>query len=168
MDQEELYQKMVTKVIVFLAYKPRTRKEVATRLARYLQSHTRSSDVVKEAVTRQIFDYLAANKLIDDEDYTRLFIAAKTAGTKALGRRAIEIKLIAKGIAKDEAARYVGAAITDEAELKAAIGLLTRKFGATLGRSSSVLQDKAGRYLISRGFAFATARQAVDYLVKRP
>ncbi|MFA5776687.1 MAG: regulatory protein RecX [Patescibacteria group bacterium] len=177
MEKDEIYQKMLTKVIMFLAYKPRTRKEISVRLGRYLKSQKDLDDEIKKDIAYKIFEYLEENKLIDDEEFIKLFIESKTRGKKALGKKAIENKLIAKGIDKEDAGRYINAAINEEDELKAAVRLIERKFGLAISTAEALDQNhkgkddiktKMGRYLLSRGFSYSISRQAVDYLLKRP
>ena len=177
MKREETYQKILTKVIAFLAYKPRTRKEVFVRLGRYLKSQKDLVGDVKEDITRKIFEYLEENKLIDDEEFIRLFIESKTKGKKALGKKAIENKLIAKGIDKGDAEQYINAIIKEEDELKMAVSLIEKKFGRITKdavfsdlchRGRDDIKVKVGRYLLSRGFSYSISKEAVDYLLKRP
>ena len=173
MDKDELYQKMLAKVIVFLAYKPRTRKEISLRLDRYLKSQKALTADTKTEVVDSIFDYLAQNKLIDDEEFIRLFVESKTRGKSVLGKRVIQNKLIAKGISKENAAAFVDGEISEEDELISATNALIGKFKSVdfhdfAKNVSRETHDKMGRFLLSRGFSYSTAKQAVDYLLKRP
>lgn len=177
MEKEEVYQKMLIKVIGFLAYKPRTRREIFVRLERYLKSQKGLDDDIKKGVVSKIFEYLEQNKLINDEEYIKLYIGSKSGGKKALGKKAIENKLIAKGIDRNDAEQYINATIKEEDELKLAVGLIERKFGLVIEDAASSnldrrgrddIKGKMGRFLLSRGFSYSISRQAVDYLLKRP
>jgi SOS response regulatory protein OraA/RecX len=173
MDKEELYQKLLTKVIMFLAYKPRTRKEISLRLEKYLTLGKGLSDADRKENTDRIFSYLDENKLIDDREYARLYIDSKTKGKRILGRKSIQNKLMAKGISKDDAAAFIGEAVSEEDELSVAVKALLTKYKITdSGESAKNIgkaeYDKMGRFLLARGFSYVTAKQAVDYLLKRP
>lgn len=181
MDKDKLYQKMLTKVIMFLAYKPRTRKEISVRLGRYLKSQKDLDDDTKQDIIKKIFDYLEENKLIDDEEFIKLFIESKTQGKSVLGKKVIQNKLMAKGISKDDASYFVDATVSEEDELKSAVKALIAKYKiiAFGGPTPSVAvdaekynnketRDKMGRFLLSRGFSYSISKQAVDYLLKRP
>lgn len=172
MDRDELYQKVLTKVIMFLGYKPRTRKEIAVRLGRYLKSQKGLDDELKKDLTSRVLDYLVQNKLIDDQEYIKLFIESKTRGKSVLGKKVIQNRLMAKGISKEDATYFVDAAVSEEDELNSAVRALVAKYKSVVfGRStpsSKDTRDHMGRFLLSRGFSYSTAKQAVDYLVKQP
>ena len=74
MEKDEIYQRTLTKAILFLAYKPRTRKEVSVRLGKYLKSQKDLDDNTKKDIAGRILDYLDENKLINDEEFIKLFI----------------------------------------------------------------------------------------------
>lgn len=171
MDQAELYQKLLTKVIIFLGYKPRTSKEIAVRLGMYLKSQKDLSDDTKKDITEKIFNYLEENKLINDEEFIKLFIESKTRSKSVLGKRVIQNRLMAKGISKEDATYFVDATVSEEDELNSAVKALIAKykivaFGGPTNTKDT--RDHMGRFLLSRGFSYSTAKQAVDYLVKQP
>jgi len=181
MEKDEIFQKMLTKVIMFLGYKPRTRKEVSVRLGRYLKSQKNLDDDAKGEIARKIFEYLEENKLINDEEFIKLFIESKTRGKSVLGKKVIQNKLMAKGISKDDATYFVDATVSEEDELNSAVKALIARFkvvafggpvpsGAVEAEkyNNKEMHDKMGRFLLSRGFSYSIARQAVDYLLKRP
>ena len=186
MEKDEIYQKTLTKIIMFLAYKPRTRKEVSVRLEKYLKSQ-KDLDDTKKDIAGRILDYLDENKLINDEGFIKLFIESKTQGKGVLGKKVIQNRLMAKGISKDDATYFVDATVSEEDELKSAVKALTGRYKITaLGGSvpdsavevekyidkslsnTKETRDKMGRFLLSRGFSYSIARQAVDYLLKLP
>lgn len=187
MDKDELYQKMLSKVIMFLAYKPRTRKEISVRLGRYLKSQKDLDDDIKKEIADRVLDYLVQNKLIDDEEFIKLFIESKTRGKSVLGKKVIQNKLMAKGISKEDATYFVDATVSEEDELNSAVKALISKYkiiafggptpsgaieaGKYIDKflsNSKEVYDKMGSFLLSRGFSYSTSRQAVDYLLKRP
>ncbi|PIS22295.1 hypothetical protein COT50_02745 [candidate division WWE3 bacterium CG08_land_8_20_14_0_20_41_10] len=181
MDQDELYQKMLTKVIMFLGYKPRTHKEIAVRLGKYLKSQKDLDDETKRNINEKIFSYLEENKLIDDEEFIKLFIESKTRGKSVLGKKVIQNRLMAKGISKEDATYFVDATVSEEDELNSAVKTLINKYkiitfggptpsGAIEAEkyNNKDTRDHMGRFLLSRGFSYSIAKQAVDYLVKQP
>ena len=165
MEKDEIYQRTLTKAILFLAYKPRTRKEVSVRLEKYLKSQ-KDLDDTKKDIAGRILDYLDENKLINDEEFIKLFIESKTQGKGGLGKKVIQNRLMIKGISKDDATYFVDATISEEDELKGAVKALTGRYKVTA--EVEKYTDKMGRFLLSRGFSYSIARQAVDYLLKRP
>jgi len=163
MDNDEIKQKILGKVLMFLAYRVRTRKEVTQRLDKYLKSEKYVGDAVKEDITRQVLDYLEQNNLINDESFAKLYIESKTKGKSVLGKKAILVKLMERGISKNTANLYLNTNISEEDELNAAVKVLMNKY-----RTAAETREKMGRFLLSRGFSYPTAKHAVDYLLKRP
>lgn len=175
------YQKILNKVMLLLSYRPRTRKELTQRLGKYLKSEKPLSDEEKKTVAHQVLDYLDQNKLINDEEFAKLFIESKSKGKSVLGKRAILAKLMEKGISKSDAGMYLDATVSEEDELTTANKALIRRFkivafaGPAPAKalqpelySSPETQDSMAKYLVGRGFSYDIARQAVDYLLKRP
>lgn len=170
MDNDEIKQKVLSKVLMFLAYRPRTRKEIGQRMGRYLKAQKSLGDEAKEEIARRIFDYLDQNRLVDDEAFAKLFIESKSKGKSVLGKRVILAKLMEKGISKSDAGLYLDVAVSEEDELNNAIKALTNRYKTvTIGGStpSKEMHDKMGNYLLTKGFSYSTAKQAIDYLLKR-
>lgn len=164
MDSEELKQKILSKVLMFLAYRTRTRKEILQRLEKYLKAEKGLDDGERADLTRYVFDYLEQNKLINDEQFAKLFIESKSKGKKVLGKRMILAKLMEKGISKDDAEMYLETTVSEGDEVEAAVKVLANKY-----KTSAVYDpQKMGRFLLSRGFSYSIVKQAVDYLLKRP
>lgn len=168
---ENVREKVLLKVLAFLGYRARTEKEVNQRLDKYLERYKKLSASDKEEIKSFVNDYLHQNKLVNDEEFTELFVKSKLTG-KPMGKRVILEKLLKKGINKEGAQEYLDQSVSDEDELQSAIASLSKKFKLTSETTDPLayrsMQERMGRYLISRGFSYTTARQAVDYLLKRP
>lgn len=178
---DAIYQKILNKVMFFLSYRPRTRKELTQRLGKYLKSEKSLSDGEKRIVVHQVLEYLDQNKLINDEEFAKLFIESKSRGKSVLGKRAILAKLMEKGVSKSDAGMYLDATVSEEDELVTANKALIHRFkvvafaGPAPAKAlqpelynSRETRDSMAKYLVGRGFSYDIARQAVDYLLKRP
>ncbi len=178
---DEIRQNILGKVMLFLSYRPRTRKELTQRLGRYLKSKKDLDDGTKEKIAHEVLDYLDHNKLINDEEFAKLFIESRSKGKSVLGKRAILAKLMEKGISKSDAGMYIDATVSEEDELNSAIKALIHKYkvvafaGPTPGKAvepqmynDPKTRDTMVKFLLTRGFSYDVAREAVDYLLKRP
>lgn len=178
---DELKQKILNKVMLFLSYRPRTRKELTQRLGKYLKSEKDLDDEARKNITDWVMDYLDQNKLINDEEFAKLFIESKSKGKSVLGKRAMLAKLMEKGISKSDAGIYIDATVSDEDELITANKALINRYkitafaGPTPAKAiepalydNLKTRDNMAKYLLTRGFSYEVARQAVDYLLKRP
>jgi len=85
------------------------------------------------------------------------------------------------GISKEDATYFVDATVSEEDELNSAVKTLINKYkiitfggptpsGAIEAEkyNNKDTRDHMGRFLLSRGFSYSIAKQAVDYLVKQP
>ena len=178
---DDLYQGLLTKVLGFLSYRSRTRKELVQRIDRYQKSYKDIGIQELEDIKHRVLDYLDQNKLIDDEGFARLYIDSKGRGKSILGRQAILYKLIQKGIPKGDAKSYLDKSLSVQDELIAAKKVLDRKYKVPpvpidghLDKSDNrdlearKTREAMARYLVGRGFSYDIAHQAVDYLLKRP
>jgi len=178
---DDLYQGVLNKILGFLSYRSRTRKELEQRIDRYLRSYKGLDIQELEATKCRVLDYLDQNKLIDDEGFAKLYIESKGRGKSILGKQAILYKLMQKGISKSDAKDYLDEALSVQDELIVAQKALHRKYkvspltidgppGKSDCRDFEIrkARDSMAKYLVGRGFSYDIARQAVDYLLKRP
>jgi SOS response regulatory protein OraA/RecX len=168
MHKEELEQKVLSKVLSYLAYRARSSGEISQRLDRYLRSEKNLKDEDRKYIERRILTYLEENKLINDVDFSKLYIESKIKGKGALGRKALEYRLLAKGISKDIVEMSLSHPMSGQGELAVAIGLLSKKYKFSSIKPSTGELLKMRKYLFSKGFSCEISRQAVDYLLKRP
>ncbi len=179
--RDEIYQKVLSKVVRYLSYRPRTRKELIDRLGRYLKSEDSLTQDEANVVTQRILDYLDQNKMFNDEEFARALIESKTKGKSIWGKRAIMAKLMEKGISKSDARSYLEKVVSQAEELNAANRALVRKFKVGVSDTpppvaslkpkffgSRNMREVMTKYLIGRGFSYDIALKAVDYLLKRP
>lgn len=182
---DEVYQKILNKVMLFLSYRPRTTQEVKQRLGKYLKSEKDLADPqydeLKKQITHEILDYLDQNKLVSDEEFAKLLIESKTKGKSVLGKRAILAKLMQKGISKSDAGMFIDTTVSTQDELNTAVKALIARYKITVFAGptpSHALEPQLydnpktrgnmANYLATRGFSYDIAKQAVDYLLKRP
>ncbi len=173
MEEDEIYSKVLNKVLGFLAYRPRTWHEVGLRLPKYFKTLKIADEEVITRITRKLFDFLKAGNLVNDDEFGKLFVEAKAAGNKAWGRKVLVQRLMHKGISREKAVELVAAGVDEEEQLKTAIAILTKKWrGFETASISSLelrsIQAKMQRFLASRGFTYDTIRAAIDYFLNHP
>jgi SOS response regulatory protein OraA/RecX len=167
---DEIYQSVLNKIIGFLAYRSRSRKEIEIRLEKYLKSFKKSDEATRSKVRKRIISYLEESKLIDDAEFTQQYIESKIKSKKALGKYAIASKLMIKGISREEASLYLERMVSEADEVTLVCRLLAKKFKfidqSTYGDLE--IQNRMVKYSMSRGFSYPISKKAVDYLAKRP
>lgn len=162
---EDTKQKILSRVLMFLSYRPRTTKEVNQRLERYLKSIRDLVDADRTEISTWVLEYLGSNKLIDDDEFARVYIESRICGKNILGKKSLVNNLIQKGFSKESASSLVENIVNDEDENKLAVRALEKKFK---GGPKELDRNKMGRYLLTRGFSYPVSRQAVDYFLKGP
>ena len=143
-----------------LAARPRSRHELATRLAR------RGAPV--DAV-EQVLDRLTEVELIDDAAFARTWVSNRHEFS-GRGRRALSAELRGKGI-DDELVRAAVAEVDDDAERERAVELVRRKLRTVpVPGTGDTADDEAARaplarrlvgFLARRGYPLGVASEVV-------
>lgn len=98
------------------------------------------------------------NKFLDDDRFARVFIESRR--RRGWGRRKIEIELRRLGIEPFDISGYPDEFNDDGDDLERAVALLRRRTPP-----ESRAREKFLRFLVSRGFDFSIAREAVDVVL---
>ncbi len=120
----------------YLAYRPRTVREMARKL----------TDKGYDPVTVDlVLAFLKEHKFLDDAAFTVMWIRSRT-GEKPCGRRRIYAELVQKGVDRELIEQYL-ADLSPEKEEEMAAALAARKC-----RRDSFDYQKLGGFLVRRGF----------------
>ena len=136
--------------LVFLAYRPRSEKEVRDRLRRggYEQ------DAIDRAVSR-----LHEWRYLDDADFARRWVENRTAH-RPRGKRLLQQELRNKGIDNETARVVIDDADLDE--ITAAEALARRRLPSYAGGDPAAIRRRLGAYLARRGYGYDVVRTALD------
>jgi regulatory protein len=142
--------------LAFVAYRPRSEREVRDRLRRggYGQ------DAADHAIAR-LLDW----RYLDDEEFARRWIENRSTH-RPRGRRLLQQELRRKGIAAETAREAVAEADLDEAA--AAETLARRRLASYAGEDPAVVRRRLGDYLVRRGYGYDVVRAAVDRVMGEP
>jgi regulatory protein len=138
--EEEARQKCLR----LLSRRPRSMGELRERLA---------TTGIEDRVIEEVLVGLEEAGLVDDEDFTRSWVASRKAAGGA-GRRKLRWELRRKGVDRELVERILDEELDEETELQAAAAL-ARKRVAGRGVDRQEL-SRLRRYLLGRGFAFET------------
>lgn len=136
--------------LAFLAYRPRSEREVRDRLRRGQYS----DDVVANVIAR-LHDW----RYLDDEDFARRWVENRTADHPR-GSRLLHQELWRKGIDREVARDVIAAAEIDEDA--AAEGLARSRLAAYGGQDPAAVRRRLGAYLARRGYGYDVVRRALD------
>lgn len=133
----------------YLGAKPRTKQEII----RYLVRKEFADAAVEHAAER-----LAAERLLDDQEYARRF-AAQRLRTQQKGSHWIKQELVQRGVAKGTAEQAISELDT-EVEREAAMRLAVRKWPSFKGEMR-IRKGKLMQFLLRRGYPGALCRAVV-------
>ena len=136
--------------LAFLAYRPRSEREVRDRLRR-----GGFAPETIEPVVAKLHDW----RYLDDADFARRWIEGRAA-QRPRGARLLQQELRQKGVAAETAREAIAEADLDEAA--AAEALARRRLAAYAGEDPQVVRRRVGAYLARRGYGFDVVRAALD------
>ncbi len=134
----------------FINYRPRSRQEVADRLARA---------GIEEAVAEAVISGLMERGKLDDADFARQWVRGKALGGKS-GAKLVQQQLICRGVSRRDIDAALAQELPREASLQAAVRLAEKKLA---GKTEMTLQEKkkVQDYLLRRGFDWEIVKQAM-------
>jgi regulatory protein len=136
--------------LVFLAYRPRSEKEVRDRLRR--------AGYEQEAIEHTI-SRLHEWRYLDDADFARRWVENRTAH-RPRGKRLLQQELRHKGIDSETVREVIDDADLDETG--AAEALARRRLPAYAGDDLIAVRRRLGAYLARRGYGYDVVRVALD------
>jgi regulatory protein len=136
----------------FLNYKPRSEKEVITKLREKKISQNSISDVISS---------LKSLNYLDDKQYAKLYIEEKLR-YKPEGRRLLEMKLNRKGLEKETVQNIMEENYSEETEIKKIEDLLIKYEKKVKAKSHIEKKQKCFRYLLSKGFDYELITEVIN------
>ena len=136
--------------LAFLAYRPRSEREVRDRLRR----GGFAQESIDEVITR-LYEW----RYLDDADFARRWVESRT-GEKPRGRRLLQQELWKKGVDRETAREAIDEADLDEAA--AAEALARARLASYAGDDPAVVRRRLGAYLARRGYGYDVVRGALE------
>ncbi len=151
---EFLYGKRVA--YNYLAYKPRTEKEVRSKLRLKKISETSSDKVIED---------LQRLKFLDDEKYAKNYVEMKSR-QKGLGRKMLFMKMMQKGLKKDSIEETLKENFSTENEISSGVNLLRKYAKKNKLKTKDELRNKAFKYMFSRGYGYDVIEMVLKYYLE--
>lgn len=171
MKLDELYIKILEKAINFVSYKPRSVREVLTRINQYL-SKSHSTELVekdKETIIDNVIARLTELGYLDDIHFAVSYVqSCNISHNKPFSKIRMRNFLSKKGISSEIITTALSQ-YSQESEQEAAHSLAQRKFNQLKNKhlSSLTLKTKVIKYLLTNGFAYDIARTVVDTIMNK-
>jgi len=141
--EEDMYFKAMKRCLDYIQYRPRTKKEIQTRLTQLAVSETASEKVLTK---------LDEMSLIDDREFARMFVESRVR-SKGFGTMRIKRELIHKGVPSDmadEALKMYYPQGEQESQLTQQVILALRKYRKESDQKKR--DHKVIQFLMRRGF----------------
>ena len=131
----------------FLAYKPRSKKELVKKL---------KQKKVSDKIIDDIIELLEKQKYLDDKIYAKSYLEDKL-NSKPIGRRLAKLILFEKGIDKELIESTIDENYSEDKEFELAKKLMEKFEKKVKYKDPADKKNKCYRYLISKGFDYETA-----------
>ncbi len=131
----------------FLAYKPRSKKELVKKL---------KQKKVSDSIIDDIIELLVKQKYLDDKSYAKSYLEDKL-NSKPIGRKLAKLKLFEKGIDKELIETTIDENYSEDKEFELAAKLMEKFEKKVKYKDPADKKNKCYRYLISKGFDYETA-----------
>lgn len=162
------FGKLLSASLRFIAVRKRSRFETELYLKKQIKKMKLEEDK-EDILISTVIEKLTVLRMIDDRDFARWLVESRR-GFRPKGKFAIELELKRKGI-KDEIINQVleTSSDGDVSELELAKRTLAKKLRSSVMRESNPLKlkDKYLRFLVSRGFDWDVAKDAVEEMLEK-
>ncbi len=160
MDIDSLQEQLTSRLIDFLARKPRTYHEVYAKALEWCRQNQVESSVA-ESLVPEILQRLTLRGYIDDRDYALTYISEQKRRSTPHGPLYIKNFLFKKGIPRPLITQVLSEFFPPAEERYYALNLARK-----LSTKRSGMQDKQklANYLRRRGFRVDAVRYAIDRL----
>lgn len=138
----------------FLAYKPRSKKELIKKL---------KQKKVSDSIIDDIIELLEKQKYLDDKTYAKSYLEDKL-NSKPIGRRLAKLKLFEKGIDKELIETTIDENYSEDKEFELASKLMEKFEKKVKYKDPADKKNKCYRYLISKGFNYETAGRVLKII----
>jgi regulatory protein len=155
--QEETELSVKRIALRFRSYRPRSKKE----LTEYLQKKGYDDKYINTAL-----DFLSSNKLLDDEEFARMFCRDKL-NLKPVGKLMMKQLLFKKGILKTTIDSVLSDFYSKESERELAEKEASKKYHRVSSLPSLTIKKRIFDHLVRRGYDSSLSLSIANSLVKR-
>lgn len=136
----------------FLAYKPRSKKDLVKKL---------KQKKLSDKIIEDIIELLEKQKYLDDKIYAKNYLEDKL-NSKPIGKRLAKLKLFEKGIDKELIETTINENYSEDKEFELAQKLMKKYEKKIKFKDKADKKNKCYRYLISKGFDYETAGRVLN------
>lgn len=157
------YQKVFLKILNFVSYKPRTEKEISSRLNVYVGKE-RISDLEKEELKERVLSQLKLDGYIDDKKTGKLYLDSYLHSQKSKSTGRFKQDLRKKGFKQSDIDNLTSD-IPVEQEKEGALKEGQKRLNRFKKEPIFVKKAKLSNFLYSKGYSTTTIKAVVDTLL---
>lgn len=154
--EDENYQKVRDYALRLLSFRPRSSREISTKLRQFSAKRNFSDKLVE-----QIIEELREQKFLDDKEFVRWWIEQRQS-FRPKGMRAIKTELLNKGIDKEIIDAIFAADKGKINEYDLALKVINKKLVHLSHLSSEKMKIKIRDLLLRRGFDWDVIYKVID------
>ncbi|MBI2033049.1 MAG: RecX family transcriptional regulator [Candidatus Levybacteria bacterium] len=162
----DAFEKYYNATLRYLSYRPRSIKEVRDHLQKKSRGSRGKVEEVDASLVDRIIEKLLEHKFLNDEEFARMMVRQRTE-FKPKGLRLLKQELMQKGVLLEIVERVLEERKNITSELSLATGLLEKRKRQYEGLEREKLYQRAGGFLVRKGFSFEIARKAVEKVFRR-
>src|SRR3989344_7963034 len=154
MLEDEIYQRVLTRILDFVSRRARTESEVERKIDALLKGRTTeevSQSIENKNIKTRVMEKLSSLKLLSDFQYAKDYLNEKVNSSSPVGPGAIKKFLYRKGVSS-ELIKNTVSTFSSQDEKNAIEKLLERKMRLVTKRDLKT-KNKIIRFLLYRGFS---------------
>jgi len=159
----DTYQKIFFKILNFLSYKPRTQKELETKLELYLSKEKKSQEE-KDLLFKKALLQLEQDGYLNDKKTAQLYVDSFINSPKAKSINSLKIAMRRKGFTSQEIEDSTSS-LSDDLEVTGALKVGKKKLLALKGSQGYIKKAKLNNFLYLKGYSTRTIKAVVDTLL---
>jgi len=152
--------KLFQKVLNFLSYRPRSKKEISSYLDKNLFKRKGLNRSLKKEIKGRILTKLEKKKLIDDYQFAQWWVNQRLS-FRPRGKRMLQAELFKKGVDK-EVVNQLLEKINESQLEELAKKIINKKIGGYKDLKGFKLRKKLNGCLVRRGFDYQLIRKVID------
>ena len=163
MLEDEIYQRVLTRILDFVSGRARTVSEVERKIDALLKGRTTeevSQSIENKNIKIRVMEKLSSLKLLSDFQYAKDYLNEKVNSSSPVGPGAVKKFLYHKGVSS-ELIKNTVSTFSSQDEKNAIEKLLERKMRLVTKRDLKT-KNKIIRFLLYRGFSSKAIFPAVD------
>lgn len=161
-NNQKLFDTALSKVIAFLAYSSRTKKEVVGRVKLYL-SKKDLTKIETDEIVNYVLEEIEKLGLLDDSVYAKNYVEGRLRSGRAISKRKIQDFLFKKGVDRQTVEKALQS-YPKGMEVELVKELAKKKLKTLRYTNTNTGKRKLATYLLGKGFSSTAVFETINQL----